>query len=93
MIYWTNENIVSSVRYYKELFVNAHNRTAVKVPTAYAAFANDIAHPPPKGLAQHEYNLVRHTNLSDGGHFAAFEVPALFSKDVLDFAKTLFPRY
>ncbi|KAH7715940.1 Protein W01A11.1 [Aphelenchoides avenae] len=92
MIYWTNGNIVSSVRYYKELFMNPAVRNKVTVPTAYAAFAHDIAHPPPEVLAKEEYNLTRYTYPEDGGHFAAFEVPTLFSNDVFELAKTVVPN-
>ncbi|KAH7715310.1 hydrolasealpha/beta fold family protein [Aphelenchoides avenae] len=55
-------------------------------------FTKDEPPPPPEVLAKEEYNLTRYTYPEDGGHFAAFEVPTLFSNDVFEFAKTVVPN-
>lgn len=46
MIYWTNGNIRSSARFYKEFFSNLNNFktifSTIDVPTAYADFPHEV---------------------------------------------------
>ncbi|KAH7730307.1 Protein W01A11.1 [Aphelenchoides avenae] len=95
-IYWTNGNIVSSQRYYKEFFMDPTNdelsRQYISVPTAYAAFPYDIAERVPRELASLSINITQYTLFNDGGHFAAFEMPKELSNDVIKFAKTVVPN-
>ncbi|KAH7718331.1 Protein W01A11.1 [Aphelenchoides avenae] len=94
-IYWTRGNIVSSVRLYKEWFMDPANDALeeqyVTVPIAYAAFPHELADRPPRELAARGYNITRYTHFVDGGHFAAFEAPKELSNDVLKFAKAVVP--
>ncbi|KAH7718332.1 Protein W01A11.1 [Aphelenchoides avenae] len=92
-IYWTRGNIVSSQRYYKEMFMDPANialgEQYVTVPTAYAAFPHDVAERLPRELAARGHNITQYTLFKDGGHFAAFEAPEELSNDVLRFAKSV----
>jgi pimeloyl-ACP methyl ester carboxylesterase len=56
------------------------------VPTAVAVFPGDITLRP---LAERDHNVVRWTEFSRGGHFAAMEAPDLLAGDVRDFFRQL----
>ena len=60
--------------------------TFVTVPTAHARFPAEIR-PTPRLWAAQMYNIVRWTILPRGGHFAAFEQPALFLADLREFCR------
>jgi len=64
---------------------NIFNSKYVNIPTAYAAFPYDIGGATPKELIQLNYNLTQMTIFSDGGHFAAFEMPKELANDILNF--------
>jgi hypothetical protein len=95
MIYWLNQNIVSSQRFYREHFSDAGvlglSDIFVNVPTGYAGFPNDLLTPAPIEIARQVYNITHHSSLHDGGHFAAFEMPKHLAKDVIAFAKKTVP--
>jgi pimeloyl-ACP methyl ester carboxylesterase len=40
---------------------------------------------PPRAWAERAYNIVRWTEKSKGGHFAAWEEPEVFATDVREF--------
>jgi microsomal epoxide hydrolase len=55
-------------------------------------FPNELAYLP-KSLLQEKYQkLVRFTDMPQGGHFAAFEVPELLSDDVWETVKIIRTR-
>ena len=60
---------------------------SIKQPMAGAIFKRDIMLPP-KVWAEKIYNVVQ-WNEYDGGHFAAMELPAELSNDVLQFIDKL----
>jgi pimeloyl-ACP methyl ester carboxylesterase len=89
MIYWVTGSITTSMRLYSEFASTQyqslpHLRAKVKVPAACANFPHEI----PialrlKKLLKRKYtNLVRATEMKDGGHFAAFERPDLLAEDI-----------
>ncbi|EFA00566.1 Juvenile hormone epoxide hydrolase 1-like Protein [Tribolium castaneum] len=87
MIYWVSNSITTSVRLYSEAFNKAQlslgvERIPLKVPSACAVFRNEIAHQPPALLSEKYHNLVHYSEKSDGGHFAAFEVPKILAEDI-----------
>lgn len=90
-IYWFNQNILSSQRYYRENMaypeIAALSDIFVTVPTGYAAFPNDLITPAPIEIARQVYNVTHHTSMNDGGHFAAFEKPKHLAQDVIAFTK------
>jgi len=94
-IYWINQNILSSARYYKENFstqeIRDVNKIFVKAPTGYAAFPNDIGSAVPIEMARKTHNITQYTLMRDGGHFAAFEVPKVLANDVFAFARKQVP--
>jgi microsomal epoxide hydrolase len=91
-LYWFTGTIASSVRLYRE-YELAHRRgerpgARVEVPTGGAFYPREI-HGPVKAWVEREYNLVHWYEAPAGGHFAAFEQPALFAADLLAFGQTV----
>ncbi|TKR87269.1 hypothetical protein L596_011691 [Steinernema carpocapsae] len=88
-IYWTNNNIVSSQRFYAEYFGNptceALANQFIHVPTGYASFKHDFPQQIPEEIAAANCNMTHFGEFSDGGHFAAFEVPKQLAGDVFAF--------
>ena len=88
MIYWVTETIGSSVRrYYLDTHTASGPWERTPVPAA-------VAHPPrdaplPREWAERRVNLVRFTDLSRGGHFAAWEEPELYAEDLRAFVGEL----
>jgi pimeloyl-ACP methyl ester carboxylesterase len=81
-LYWLTNTAVSASRYYWE---NKHPFFAVKgvkIPAAVSVFPDEL-YQPPKSWAERAYpNLVYYNKLDKGGHFAAWEQPALFTQEV-----------
>jgi pimeloyl-ACP methyl ester carboxylesterase len=86
-IYWVTQTINSSTRLYYE---NQHNPwimqpgQRIDVPCAMARFPKEISQPP-REWAERFYNLRQWTEMPRGGHFAAFEEPALLAQDIRTF--------
>jgi pimeloyl-ACP methyl ester carboxylesterase len=90
-LYWATGTISSANRLYYDR--DRPLRTLgpgqrVPVPTAVALFPADIDQPPPE-WAERAYDLRRFTRMPRGGHFAAFEEPALLAADLRDFFRPL----
>jgi pimeloyl-ACP methyl ester carboxylesterase len=85
-IYWVTASATSSARMYFEVRAEPHHymERRVEVPTACANFAGEISRWP-RQWVEAQYNLVRWSEIPRGGHFAAFEEPALFVDDVREF--------
>jgi pimeloyl-ACP methyl ester carboxylesterase len=86
MIYWVTETINSSMRVYYEM---AHASPAPnrgqrsKVPAAVTHMPLDA--PLPREWAERNVNLKHFSEMPSGGHFAAWEVPELYVKDLQEF--------
>lgn len=89
-VYWFTQSITSSARIYFE------NRAVpmteplgfVTVPTAGAIFPKEI-YLTPRLWAEQSYNIVRWTEMPQGGHFAALEEPELLLTDIRAFFRQL----
>jgi pimeloyl-ACP methyl ester carboxylesterase len=86
-LYWVTQTIGSSTRMYRE-----HQRTLwvmgkdekVPAPAGMALFPQDIARPPCE-WGERSYQIVRWEAMPRGGHFAAWEEPALLAQEVRAF--------
>lgn len=90
MIYWLTETIGSSFRSYFEGAHAAPSETAGQrsdVPAAVAHCPWDS--PLPREWAARKVNLQHFTDFPRGGHFTAWEEPALYAQDVQDFIRQL----
>ena len=88
MLYWTTASAASSARLYWESFNVFSGGGAVKLPTGIAAFPKEIIRAP-RNWCEATYNITHWTTMPRGGHFAAFEQPALFVDDVRAFFATV----
>ena len=93
MIYWITQTGVTSARLYYENFGRSEsnifvlNSLPVDVPTGVAIYPHEITTIPRNLLANRLRNIVHYDILERGGHFAAFEEPLLFSKDIIKFVQ------
>lgn len=89
MLYWVTNSIASanwmywSVRQEGGTSLGPDER--VEVPTAFAFFPHDLFPPPPTSWLKRGYNLMRRTDFSAGGHFAALEKGADLMADMRAF--------
>ncbi|XP_011171353.1 juvenile hormone epoxide hydrolase 1 [Solenopsis invicta] len=94
MLYWVTNSLTTSVRLYSEQFATAHmssriDELTVEVPSACAIFPYELAYTPESLLREKYTNLVQINHLPRGGHFAAFEEPALLADDIFKFVHTV----
>jgi pimeloyl-ACP methyl ester carboxylesterase len=84
MLYWVTGTASSSSRLYYETQRSGRYglpECRVEVPTGCAIYPREIFRPPRRWV-EASYNLVHWSEMPEGGHFAAFEQPALFVDDV-----------
>ncbi|KAJ3635162.1 hypothetical protein MTP99_008091 [Tenebrio molitor] len=85
MIYWITGSMPTAIRLYSETFNKAHiglgiTRSPVQIPSACARFSNDFY--ASDGVLGEIYPKLLHLSDYEGGHFAAFQLPEVFTKDV-----------
>jgi pimeloyl-ACP methyl ester carboxylesterase len=89
MFYWLPGTGASSARIYWESFGSFFGPTPVEVPTACSLFLGDVLCPP-RHWAERKYpNIVHWRTIEPGGHFAAFEQPELFVRELRDGFRSL----
>ena len=95
MLYWLTNSGASSARLYWESFNRAFGSgqdNTVKLPTGCSIFPQEIV-PTPRSWAETRYVNIRYWNqLDKGGHFAAFEQPALFVEELRRCFRAIDPR-
>jgi len=82
-LYWLTATGASAARIYWEDHTNNFNaRGVIDLPVAVSVFPGEIFQAP-KTWAERAYaNLFYFNEVSNGGHFAAWEQPALFAQEV-----------
>jgi microsomal epoxide hydrolase len=93
MLYWLTGTATSAARLYYESARSGLGPLSkwdgrVDVPTGYAVYPGELLQTP-RVWAEKRYNLVHHTVQDRGGHFAAFEQPALFAADLAAYGDVL----
>lgn len=88
MMYWAPGSITTSMRLYSETFNSRIMGWKLdEIPTPVPVWAlqakYELAYQPPCILKLKFPNLVGVTALDDGGHFLAFELPKIFSEDLI----------
>jgi pimeloyl-ACP methyl ester carboxylesterase len=90
-LYWLTRTAASSARLYWESFrevgewFSGSTTDTVSVPTGCSIFPKEMPRPSRRWAAK-RYTDIRHWGEPDrGGHFAAFEQPELFVKEVRTF--------
>ena len=83
-VYWFTATAASSARLYWESMLSA-NRDPVTVPAGVSSYPKEIL-PVSRRWAERRCTDLRYFNRLDaGGHFAAFEQPAVFVNEVREF--------
>ncbi len=82
MLYWLTNSAASSARLYWESFGSSRPEGTIDVPAGISIFPKEIFRTSER-WAKKMYTDLRYFNeLEKGGHFAAFEQPALFVDEV-----------
>lgn len=81
MIYWLNNAGASSARLYWESFGNP-NMEPVSLPTGLTVFPKEIFRTSRRWAEKRFTHLIHFSEQDKGGHFAAFERPAVFVDEV-----------
>jgi len=90
MLYWTTATATSSARLYWESFrPGSRKPVTVTVPTGVAVFPKEIVTPVRKWMESGFPNITHWSEMTKGGHFAAFEQPEAFVADVRKFFATV----
>ncbi|MGR4925702.1 epoxide hydrolase family protein [Bradyrhizobium sp. CAR08] len=81
-LYWLTNTAVSSARLYWENKLVFFEPKHIKIPVAVSVFPDEI-YAAPRSWTEKAYPKLMHYNrLDKGGHFAAWEQPALFSAEM-----------
>jgi len=83
MLYWLPGTGASSARMYWESF-HSPMSDPVTLPTGCSIFPREIIRPSRRWTEKRFKNLIHWNELTQGGHFAAFEQPELFVKELRD---------
>jgi len=84
MTYLVSDNVQASMWLYNSLNSVRPGSGRIDVPMGLAAFPAETP-PPPRSLAETRFNVVHWAQMPRGGHFAAWEEPALFAGEVAGF--------
>jgi len=90
-LYWLTDTAASSARIYFEQarLGSINNSGRVELPVGFSIFPREIV-PAPRTWAERFFpNLMYWNQLDHGGHFAAFEQPALFAKELRECFRSL----
>jgi pimeloyl-ACP methyl ester carboxylesterase len=84
--YWVTGTIGASMRMYHANAAIPPEQLArrVEVPSGFSIFAGDVVRPP-RAWLERTTNLVRYVEVERGGHFAAYEEPELYARELRDF--------
>ena len=81
-LYWLTNTGVSSARLYWENKLPFFAPMGVKVPVAVSAFPDEL-YQAPRSWAERAFpNLIHYNRLEKGGHFAAWEQPEIYVKEL-----------
>jgi pimeloyl-ACP methyl ester carboxylesterase len=81
-LYWLTNTAVSAARFYWESKFNLYNAVNVAIPAAVSVFPGEN-YQAPRSWAERSYRkLIYFNEVGKGGHYAAWEQPALFSAEL-----------
>jgi pimeloyl-ACP methyl ester carboxylesterase len=81
-LYWLTNTAVSSARLYWENKLAFFVPSGVTIPVAVTAFPDEL-YQAPRSWAERAYpNLIYYNKVDKGGHFAAWEQPQVFSREL-----------
>ena len=83
MLYLVSDTVQSSLHTYYD-WTRLKPTEKIPVPSAYAQFPKEPI-VPPREWVESRLNLLRYTNMRNGGHFGAWESPELYYTDLKEF--------
>jgi pimeloyl-ACP methyl ester carboxylesterase len=92
-LYWLTNTAISSAQLYWDTTQNVKggffDARGIKIPVAVSVFSDEI-YAAPRSWAERAYpKLIHYNKLDKGGHFAAWEQPALFVSEMRASFRTL----
>jgi pimeloyl-ACP methyl ester carboxylesterase len=81
-LYWLTTTAVSSARIYWENKAAFFAPKHVAIPVAFSAFPDEVVQAPQSWVQRAYPRLIYYNKLDKGGHFAAWEEPALFTAEL-----------
>jgi pimeloyl-ACP methyl ester carboxylesterase len=87
-LYWLTNTAASSARSYWEnggrspISAAAQKTAEISLPVAITVFPEDVYRPPETWARRAYRNLIYFHEVDKGGHFAAWEQPALFAEEI-----------
>ncbi|MFJ2399608.1 epoxide hydrolase family protein [Streptomyces sp. NPDC087843] len=81
-LYWVTNTAVSSSRLYWENNANNFNAVSVSIPAAITVFPGEIYQAPRSWASSAYHKLFYFNKARRGGHFAAWEVPDIFTDEL-----------
>jgi pimeloyl-ACP methyl ester carboxylesterase len=84
MFYWLGAAGASSARLYWESFGGFGGSVALSLPVGVSIFPKEIMRPSRRWAERHMSNIIHWNELDRGGHFAAWEQPELYVKEIRD---------
>jgi pimeloyl-ACP methyl ester carboxylesterase len=81
-LYWFTHTAISSARLYWENNANNFNAVDLALPAAITVFPGEIYRAPRSWAERAYHKLIYYNEVEKGGHFAAWEQPALFASEM-----------
>jgi pimeloyl-ACP methyl ester carboxylesterase len=81
-LYWLTNTAVSAARFYWENHINLYNAADVAIPAAVSVFPGENYQAPRSWTERAYHKLIYYNQAEQGGHYAAWEQPGLFSNEV-----------
>lgn len=81
-LYWLTNSATSAAQIYWEDHSNNFNAVDLSFPVAVTVFPGEIYRAPKTWIDRSYHNLIYWNEVDNGGHFAAWEQPELFSAEV-----------
>ena len=81
-LYWLTDTGASSSQLYWENNANNFNAVDVSIPAAITVFPGEIYQAPRSWAERAYHNLIYFNEVDKGGHFAAWEQPDLFTREI-----------
>jgi len=82
MFYWITNSATSSARFYYENSDIQFGAVDITLPVGVTVFPKELYQAPRSWAEQTYHNLVYYHKADIGGHFAAFEQPELFTREL-----------
>ena len=81
-LYWLTNTAISAARFYWESHINLYNAADVSIPAAVSVFPGENYQAPRSWAERAYHKLIYYNEVDKGGHYAAWEQPQLFSREV-----------